>query len=298
MELPTKWYNILPDLPKPLPPLRDPRGAEDEFSRIELLLKVLPEKLIWQENTVERWVPIPHEVLKVYEEIGRPTPLMRAKRLEKLLDTPARIYFKYEGATPTGSHKINTAIAQAYYAKEEGVEGLTTETGAGQWGTALALAGAMHEMPVKVFMVRSSYYQKPYRRVVMRLYGADVTPSPSEETEYGRKILKENPEHPGSLGVAMSEAIEYALEKNWRYGVGSVLNFVILHQTVIGLEAMKQMEEIGEDPDVLVACIGGGSNFGGLIYPFMGQELQKSKDPKDKKRRYIGVTPSEVPNRS
>ena len=295
MDIPSKWYNILPDLPKPLSPPRDPRGAEEEFSRIELLLRVLPKKLIWQENTVERWVPIPEDILDIYKEIGRPTPLLRARRLEKLLDTPARIYFKYEGATPTGSHKINTAVPQAYYAKEEGVEGLTTETGAGQWGTALSLAGAMYDMPVKVFMVRSSYEQKPYRKVIMKLYGADVTPSPSEETEFGRKILRENPNHPGSLGIAMSEAIEYALKRNWRYGVGSVMNFVILHQSIIGLEAMKQMEELGEEPDVLVACIGGGSNFGGLVFPFLGQELQRTKDPKKKKRRYIGVTPSEVP---
>ncbi len=291
MDIPKSWYNILPDLPKPLPPPRDPYGAEDEFSRIELLAQIIPKKLLWQENTVERWVKIPEELREMYRELGRPTPLIRAKRLERVLKTPAKLYLKYEGALPTGSHKINTALAQAYYTKDEGVEGMATETGAGQWGSALALADTMFDLKTKVFMVKASFYQKPYRKIMMKMYGADVTPSPSNETEFGSRILKENPDHPGSLGIAMSEAIEFALKKGWRYGVGSVLNFVLLHQSIIGLEAKEQMAEIGEDPDIIIGCVGGGSNFAGLAYPFLGEELRKGKV----RRKYIMALPKEVP---
>ncbi len=289
VEVPKNWYNIIPDLPRPVPPPRDPPGAE--FSRIELLLRILPREVIRLETSVERFVKIPEEVREALEELGRPTPLLRARRLEEKLRTPARIYYKYEGVLPTGSHKVNTAVAQAFYAAEEGVEGLSTETGAGQWGSALALGAAMYGLKALVFMVRCSYYQKPYRRVLMKLYGADVVPSPSGLTETGRRVLREDPDSPGSLGVAISEAIEYALEKGWRYAIGSVFNAVLVHQSVIGLEAKAQMELLGEGPDVVVGCVGGGSNFAGLAYPFIGEELAKGRV----ERRYVAVTPREVP---
>lgn len=282
--LPKYWYNIIPDLPKPLPPPRDPPDAE--FSRIDLLRKIMPKEVLRQQFTVERFIKIPEEVREAYLNIGRPTPLMRARRLEEMLDTPAKIYFKFEGATPTGSHKINTALPQAYFAKVEGINHVVTETGAGQWGTAVALSARMFNMSSTIFMVRVSYEQKPQRRTIMQLYGAEVYPSPTSLTEFGRKILRENPTHPGSLGIAMSEAIEYALANNYRYLVGSVLDVVILHQSVIGQETMKQLDLMGEEPDILIGCVGGGSNFGGFTFPFIGAKRGE---------KYIAVGSYEVP---
>jgi tryptophan synthase beta chain len=282
--LPKYWYNIIPDLPKPLPPPRDPPDAE--FSRIDLLRKIMPKEVLRQQFTVERFIKIPEEVREAYLNIGRPTPLMRAKRLEEMLNTPAKIYFKFEGATPTGSHKINTALPQAYFAKAEGVNHIVTETGAGQWGTAVALAARMYNMESTIFMVKVSYEQKPQRRTIMELYGGKVYASPTNLTEYGRKVLAENPSHPGSLGVAMSEAIEYALTNNYRYLVGSVLDVAILHQSVIGQEAMKQMDILGEEPDILIGCVGGGSNFGGFAFPFLGAKRGE---------KFIAVGSYEIP---
>ncbi|QXJ32941.1 TrpB-like pyridoxal phosphate-dependent enzyme [Saccharolobus shibatae] len=282
--LPKYWYNIIPDLPKPLPPPRDPQGAD--FSRIDLLRSILPKEVLRQQFTIERYIKIPEEVRDRYLSIGRPTPLFRAKRLEEYLKTPARIYFKYEGATPTGSHKINTAIPQAYFAKEEGIDHVVTETGAGQWGTAVALAASMYNMKSTIFMVKVSYEQKPMRRSIMQLYGANVYASPTNLTEYGKKILETNPQHPGSLGIAMSEAIEYALKNEFRYLVGSVLDVVLLHQSVIGQETITQLDLLGEDADILIGCVGGGSNFGGFTYPFIGNK---------KGKRYIAVSSAEIP---
>ncbi|AWR97766.1 TrpB-like pyridoxal phosphate-dependent enzyme [Acidianus sulfidivorans JP7] len=282
--LPKYWYNIIPDLPKPLPPPRDPPDAE--FSRIDLLRKIMPKEVLRQQFTVERFIKIPEDVRNGYLNIGRPTPLLRAKRLEEKLGTPAKIYFKFEGATPTGSHKINTALPQAYFAKAEGVEHVVTETGAGQWGTAVALAARMFDMKSTIFMVKISYEQKPQRRTIMQLYGGEVYASPTNLTEFGRKILAENPNHPGSLGISMSEAIEYALNNDYRYLVGSVLDVAILHQSVIGQEAMKQMDYLGEEPDILIGCVGGGSNFGGFAFPFLGAK---------KGEKYIAVGSYEIP---
>ncbi|MCI2414944.1 MAG: TrpB-like pyridoxal phosphate-dependent enzyme [Candidatus Aramenus sp.] len=282
--LPKYWYNVIPDLPKPLPPPRDP--PEAEFSRIDLLRKIMPKEVLRQQFTVERFIKIPEDVRNAYLNIGRPTPLLRAKRLEEMLGTPAKIYFKFEGATPTGSHKINTALPQAYFAKEEGVNHVVTETGAGQWGTAVALSARMFDMNATVFMVRVSYEQKPQRRTIMQLYGADVYASPTNLTEFGRKILAENKDHPGSLGIAMSEAIEFALKNEIKYLVGSVLDVAILHQSVIGLEAIRQLDELGEDPDVLIGCVGGGSNFGGFAFPFYGAK---------KGKKFIAVGSYEIP---
>lgn len=282
--LPKYWYNIIPDLPEPLPPPMDP--PDSDFSRIDLLRRIMPKEVLRQQFTVERFVKIPEEVLDRYEAIGRPTPLMRAKKLEEKLKTPAKIFFKFEGVNPTGSHKINTAIPQAYFAKEEGIHHLVTETGAGQWGTAVALASSLYGLASTIFMVKVSAEQKPMRRTIMNLYGGTVYKSPSDVTEYGRKILKERPDHPGSLGIAMSEAIEYALSHDYRYLVGSVLDVVILHQSVIGMETLKQLEAAGEEPDTLIGCVGGGSNFGGFAYPFIGAK---------KGKEFIAVASSEVP---
>ncbi|WP_048146581.1 TrpB-like pyridoxal phosphate-dependent enzyme [Pyrococcus abyssi] len=286
--IPRRWYNILPDLPEPLDPPLDPETEEP--IDIEKLKRIFAEELVKQEISRERYIEIPGELRKLYSKIGRPTPLFRATNLEKLLGTPARIYFKYEGATVTGSHKINTALAQAYYAKKQGIERLVTETGAGQWGTALSLAGALLGLKVRVYMARASYQQKPYRKTLMRIYGAEVFPSPSENTEVGKRFLKEDPNHPGSLGIAISEAIEDVLkDEKARYSLGSVLNHVLMHQTVIGLEAKEQMEEF-EEPDVIIGCVGGGSNFAGLAYPFV-------KDVLDGKSEYefIAVEPKAAP---
>jgi len=286
-EIPKEWYNILADLPKPLPPVIHPKTKKpitpDDLSPI------FPYSLIEQEVSTKRWIKIPEEVLEIYS-YWRPTPLYRAKRLEEYLDTPARIYYKYEGVSPPGSHKPNTAVAQAYFNKKEGVKRLTTETGAGQWGSALAYAGKMIGIEVRVYMVRVSYEQKPYRKLLMQVWGAEVYPSPSELTESGRKIRAQDPNSPGSLGIAISEAVEDAVkDKDTKYSLGSVLNHVLLHQTIIGLEAKKQMEVIGEYPDVVIACCGGGSNLGGISFPFLYDKFA------GRGLRVIAVEPSACP---
>ncbi len=275
--LPDKWYNIVPDLPEKIPPPLDKNGDPLSPDKLE---ELFPSSLVAQEISNDRFISIPEDVREAYLELGRPTPLIRARRLENKLGTPAKIYFKYEGVLPTGAHKVNTAVAQAYFAKIDGVERLTTETGAGQWGSALALAGALFNIKIRVYMVRVSYKQKPYRRILMQLYGAEVVPSPSNLTNYGRKILEEDPDNPGSLGIAISEAIEDALTNpGTKYSLGSVLNFVLMHQTVIGLEAKKQLEYLGEeDPDYLIGCVGGGSNFAGFTYPFIYDKLRGKLD--------------------
>jgi len=273
--IPRYWYNIIPDLPRPLPPPRDPEDDES-FSRIELLPKLFPAALLDQEFSAENYIPIPSEVLDAYRRIGRPTPLVRAINLERFLDTPARIYFKREDLSPTGSHKTNTALAQAYYAKQENLQALTTETSAGQWGSALAFACAIFNLKCLVFMTRSSFLQKPYRKILMELYGAEVIPSPSDRTEIGKKLLNDNPEHPGSLGIAISEAVETAIKgERVKYSVGSVMNFVLLHQTIIGLETMQQLQHLGETPDIVIGCVGGGSNFAGFSFPIIGEKLRE-----------------------
>lgn len=262
-----RWYNIAADLPTPLPPPKDP---DDGDSRIALLTRILPSALIDQEFTAERWIPIPEEVRDAYRRVGRPTPYRRAEGLEKALGVKVHIYYKYEGALPVGSHKLNTALAQAYYAKLDGAEEVATETGAGQWGMAVSLAAALFGLKAVVFMTRSSYEKKRQRVVFMRTYGATVYPSPSEITETGKKFYK--PDHPGSLGIAISEAVEYTLAgERRRYLPGSVLEFVLIHQSVIGLEAIQQMPE---EPDYAVGCVGGGSNFGGFAYPMIGMKLR------------------------
>ncbi len=255
-ELPRFYYNILPDLPVPLSPPLNP--ATKEPVRPEELQAIFPKEVIRQEMSQERNIPIPEEIRDALLMMGRPSPLFRAKRLEAKLKTPAKIFFKHEGLNPCGSHKPNTAIAQAYYNAKEGTQTLVTETGAGQWGTALAYASLLFSLQCEVFMVNASFQQKPYRKIVMESYGAKVHASPSKETNYGRKVLKEKPDHPGSLGIAISEAIEKTVStKNAKYSLGSVLNHVLLHQTVIGLEAQRQLEKIEEAPDVLIGCVGG-----------------------------------------
>jgi tryptophan synthase beta chain len=288
-EMPRQWYNIVADLPTPPPPPLDPvTGGPLDPS---VLLKIFPRALIEQEMSTERWIDIPDEIIEVYR-LWRPTPLMRARNLEKALKTPARIYYKWEGVSPAGSHKPNTAVAQAYYNKIEGVKRLTTETGAGQWGSALAMGCKFMGIDCTVYMVKVSYYQKPYRRVLMQLWGAEVYPSPSDKTESGRKVLEENPDSPGSLGIAISEAVEDAFKhEDTNYSLGSVLNHVLLHQTIIGLEARKQFEMIGEWPDVVAGCIGGGSNFAGLTFPFLMDKLQGKRDI-----RAVAVEPSACPS--
>jgi tryptophan synthase beta chain len=284
-EIPTHWYNILSDFPEPLPaPLhpgtRQPVGLED-------MTPIFPENLVMQEMTSERWVEIPEEVRQVYA-LWRPTPLLRAVRLEKALQTPAHIYYKYEGGSPAGSHKPNTAVAQAYYNKQAGTKRLATETGAGQWGSSLAFACKLFGLDCTVYMVRVSYDQKPYRKLLMQTYGATVFPSPSDQTEYGRKVLAEDPQCSGSLGIAISEAIEHTVRcPGTKYSLGSVLNHVCLHQTVIGQEAIKQMEQAGEEPDTIIACVGGGSNFAGLTFPFLARKITQKKP-----YRVIAVEPS------
>lgn len=273
--MPTHWYNILADMDSPPPPYRHP--ATLEIMKPEDLEPVFPHALIEQEGSRERWIEIPDEVRDVLK-MWRPSPLYRAYRWEKALDTPARIYYKWEGVSPPGSHKPNTAVAQCYYAKQEGLEGVATETGAGQWGSALSFASQLFGLKCKVFMVRISYEQKPYRRIAMETWGGAVVPSPSDETQAGRAILAQDPETTGSLGIAISEAIEYAVShEGWKYSLGSVVNFVLLHQTVIGLEARQQMEMADDYPDILIACAGGGSNAAGLIFPFLKDKLDGSR---------------------
>ena len=270
-EMPTQWYNILADMKNPPPPYLHP--ATLEIMTPDDLAPVFPAGCIAQEASRERYIDIPEEVQDILRT-WRPSPLIRAHRWEAALDTPAKIYYKWEGVSPAGSHKPNTAVAQAYYAKQEGLEGFATETGAGQWGSALSLAGAYFGLKIKVFMVAISYQQKPYRRVMMETWGGEVVPSPSSETHAGRAILEQDPESPGSLGIAISEALEYAMTHDgYKYSLGSVVNFVLLHQTVIGLETMKQLEMAGDSPDILIGCAGGGSNAAGLIYPFMKDKL-------------------------
>jgi len=288
-DIPNAWYNIIPDLPTPLdPPLHPgtgkPLGPQD-------LAPIFPMALIEQEMSPKQWIDIPGEVLDIYK-IWRPSPLFRARGLEKLLDTPAKIYYKYEGVSPAGSHKPNSAIAQAYYNKKEGVKKLVTETGAGQWGSALALAGTMMGLEVEVYMVRVSYDAKPYRKLMMQTWGAKVFSSPTKFTEIGRKILAENPDSNGSLGIAISEAVEVAAkDPHAKYALGSVLNHVALHQTVIGLEAKKQMEMAGDYPDVVIACHGGGSNFAGTAFPFAYDKMKGNK----KNLRLIAAEPAACP---
>ena len=289
-ELPTAWYNVLPDLPgDPMPPLHpgtmQPVGPQD-------LAPLFPESLILQEVSTDPWVDIPGPILDVYR-LWRPSPLFRARRLEQSLglSSKQRIYYKYEGVSPAGSHKPNTAVAQAYYNKEAGIRRLSTETGAGQWGSALSLACRFFELECLVFMVKVSYEQKPYRRVLMQTWGANVHPSPSQETEAGRNVLKEHPDSTGSLGIAISEAVEIAAQNpDTNYALGSVLNHVCMHQTVIGLEAQKQMDAFEDSPDVVIGCVGGGSNYAGLSYPFVKEVLKG-----DAKTRFIAVEPEACP---
>ena len=274
-EMPTQWYNIMADMENPPPPYRHP--ATMELMGPDDLAPVFPLALIEQEASRERWIDIPEEVQDVLK-MWRPAPLYRARRWEKLLDTPAKIYYKWEGVSPPGSHKPNTAVAQAYYAKQEGLRGFATETGAGQWGSALCFATRLFGLECQVFMVTISYHQKPYRRVAMETWGGSVVPSPSTLTNAGRGILANDPETTGSLGIAISEAIEYAVtHEGYKYSLGSVVNFVLLHQTVIGLEAMKQMEMAGDYPDILIGCAGGGSNAAGLIFPFLRDKLNGNR---------------------
>jgi len=272
VEVPGYWYNIVADLPVPLPPLLDP--LDDEDSRIALLVRILPSRLIDEEYTLSRLIPVPGEVRDAYRRAGRPTPLLRAEGLERALGVSGRvrIYYKYEGALPTGSHKLNTSIPQVYYARLDGAVEVATETGAGQWGLAVATAAAMLGLKATVFMTRSSYYSKKPRRVAMEMLGARVVPSPSQLTEAGRRAARERPDHPGSLGLAITEAVEYVLSgEARRYVAGSVLESVITHQTVIGQEALQQLPE---EPDYMVACVGGGSNMAGFTYPAIGMRLR------------------------
>ncbi|MBZ0305264.1 MAG: TrpB-like pyridoxal phosphate-dependent enzyme [Anaerolineae bacterium] len=288
--IPEQWLNIQPDLPQPLPPVLHP-GTRQPIGPADLA-PLFPMPLIMQEVSQEANIPIPEEIRDIYK-LWRPTPLMRARRLEKVLDTPAHIYYKYEGVSPSGSHKLNTAVPQAYYNKQEGIQGLTTETGAGQWGTALSIACSMFEMECHVYMVKVSYQQKPARAALIRTYGAEVFASPTDRTQAGRGILAEDPDSPGSLGIAISEAVEAAVTSGgkYKYSLGSVLNHVLMHQTVIGQEALQQMELAGEYPDIVVGCVGGGSNFGGIALPFLRQNLTQGKNT-----RIIAVEPTSCPS--
>ncbi len=289
-DLPQKWYNLAADLPKPLDPPLHP--GERRPIRPEEMAPIFPMGLIEQEMSAERWIPIPEEVLDILS-IWRPTPVFRARRLEQALGTPARIFYKYEGVSPAGSHKPNTAVPQAYYNKREGVKRLTTETGAGQWGSALSFACHHFQMACTVYMVRVSYEQKPYRRVMMNLWGAEVFPSPSDRTNAGRQILAKMPNTLGSLGIAISEAVEdAATHDDARYTLGSVLNHVLLHQTVIGLELQAQLDQAGIEPDVLVGCVGGGSNFAGFTFPYLGDKISGKR----KNLRIVSVEPAACPS--
>jgi tryptophan synthase beta chain len=287
--IPRAWYNISADLPSPPPPPLHP-GTMQPIGPADLA-PLFPMALILQEVSTEREIEIPDPVRTAYA-LYRPSPLHRAHRLEAALGTPAHIYYKYEGVSPAGSHKPNTALAQAFYNKEEGVKRLATETGAGQWGSALAFAGAVFGLDVKVYMVRASYDQKPYRRILMETYGAEVVASPSPTTNYGRTVLAATPDSPGSLGMAISEAVEDAATRDdTKYSLGSVLNHVTLHQSVIGLEAQEQMAMAGEEPDVIIACAGGGSNFAGLTFPFVGRQLRG-----EARYRVIAAEPEAAPS--
>ncbi len=288
-DIPKSWYNVAADLPKPLDPPLNP-GTMKPLGPADLA-PLFPMELIKQEVSTEREIRIPDEVRDIYR-IWRPSPLYRARRLEKALGTPAKIFYKYEGVSPPGSHKPNTAIAQAYYNMKEGITRLSTETGAGQWGSSLAFACKMFDLQCKVYMVKCSYEQKPYRRIMMNTWGADCVASPSKDTETGRKILAEDPNCPGSLGIAISEAVEDAAKReDTHYALGSVLNHVLLHQTIIGQEAKEQLKMAGvEDPDIVIGCVGGGSNFAGLAFPFVRDKLRDKKDI-----QFIGVEPASCP---
>ena len=287
-ELPRQWYNIMADLPNTIDPPLNP--ATKKPLQLEDLSAIFPRALIEQETTRDRYVPIPEGVRQMYR-MFRPSPLTRAYCLEKYLDTPARIYYKYEGSNPSGSHKLNSAIPQAYFNKEAGIKRLTTETGAGQWGTALSVACAFYGMECVVYMVRCSYDQKPYRRAIMETYNAQVFASPSRNTQTGRDVLARMPDTSGSLGIAISEAVEDAMSRtDTNYALGSVLNHVVLHQTIIGQEAMLQMEKIDEYPDIVIGCCGGGSNFAGLSLPFMREKILGKRDT-----RFVGVEPMACP---
>ncbi len=287
--IPETWYNLVADLPSPPPPVLHP-GTGQPIGPDDLA-PLFPMALIGQEVSTDRAIEIPGEVRDIYRQ-WRPTPLHRARRLERALDTPAKIYYKYEGVSPVGSHKPNTAVAQAYYNKEAGVTRIATETGAGQWGSALAFAGALFGIEVEVYMVRVSFDQKPHRRTFMESFGARCVASPSEETEAGRKVLAEHPDSPGSLGIAISEAVEVAATRaDTNYALGSVLNHVLLHQTVLGQEAVAQMEDAGDYPDILVGCTGGGSNFSGLVFPFLGAQLRGGPQV-----RVVAIEPAACPS--
>jgi tryptophan synthase beta chain len=289
-EIPRAWYNVQADLPRPLPAVLHP-GTKQPVGPADLA-PLFPMQLILQEVSRDRYVEIPEEVREIYA-LWRPTPLLRARRLEKALDTPAHIYYKYEGVSPSGSHKLNTATPQAFYNKQEGVAGLTTETGAGQWGTALSQACNFFGLECHVYMVKISYQQKPYRRIMMQTFGADVVASPSDTTNSGRAILAQHPDSTGSLGIAISEAVEAAATSGgkYKYALGSVLNHVLMHQTVIGQEALKQLEMAGEYPDIVIGCAGGGSNFAGVALPFLHKNLTEGKTT-----RIIAVEPAACPS--
>jgi tryptophan synthase beta chain len=287
-DMPAHWYNINADLPVPLDPVLHP-GTKEPITPDDLAV-IFPRAVIEQEMSAEREIEIPAPVRDVLRQ-WRPSPLFRARRLEAALNTPAKIYYKYEGVSPAGSHKPNTAIAQAFYNKQEGVKRITTETGAGQWGSSLALAGSMFGLDIAVFMVKVSFQQKPYRRAFMESFGATCIASPSDTTDSGRAVLSEHPDSTGSLGIAISEAVEAAVKRDdTKYALGSVLNHVLLHQTVIGLEAQKQMEMAGDYPDIVIGCTGGGSNFAGIAFPFLGQHLREGKDVE-----FVAVEPSACP---
>jgi len=288
-DIPKQWYNLLADFPEPLPPPLHP-GTKQPVS-LEMMMALFPENLVMQEMCPDRYVEIPDPVRDIYA-LWRPTPLLRAVRLEQALQTPAHIYYKYEGASPAGSHKVNTSVAQAYFNKIAGTKRLATETGAGQWGSALALACQLFGLECNVYMVKVSYQQKPYRRMLMHTWGATVHPSPSDQTNYGRKLLAEDPDCAGSLGIAISEAIEDTVtHPHTKYSLGSVLNHVCLHQSVIGQESIRQMEMAGEEPDSIYGCVGGGSNFAGLAFPFIEKKLKEGK-----KYRIVAVEPSACPS--
>jgi tryptophan synthase beta chain len=289
-DLPKFWYNINADNPVPPTPVLHPGTLEPVTP--DFLSVLFPMDLILQEISTERYIEIPEEVLEIYK-LYRPTPLLRARRLEKALGTPAHIYYKYEGVSPAGSHKPNTAIAQAFYNKKAGTQAMTTETGAGQWGSALAFACNVFDLDLEVYMVKVSYQQKPYRRNLMETYGSKVYASPTDRTNYGRSVLAQDPNNPGSLGIAISEAVEAAATSNGtkKYGLGSVLNHVLLHQTVIGEEALKQMDMAGEYPDVVIGCVGGGSNFAGIAFPFLRENLKNGQ-----RTRLLAVEPTATPS--
>ncbi len=287
--IPRAWYNINADLPVPPQPVLHPQTKEPVTP--DFLSVLFPMSLILQEISTDRWIEIPEPVRDIYR-LWRPTPLFRARRLEQALDTPAHIYYKYEGVSPVGSHKPNTAVAQAFFNKEEGTQALTTETGAGQWGSALAMACKFLGLDLEVYMVKVSYNQKPYRRIIMESYGAEVFASPSDRTNFGRSVLEQDPDSPGSLGIAISEAVEAAATSGGakKYSLGSVLNHVLMHQTVIGLETLEQLEMAGEYPDIVIGCVGGGSNFAGFAFPFLQKKWSEGKQT-----QVIAVEPSSCP---